>query len=113
MNAPYMRTKFQQFTSDLPHTSFKKLVVLTLRLLRNLHMMSLAKAVSDSLKYYECKRNALCKCSLIPYFPKKDCVQETVLSFEDNHLKMQIGKFNFLSGTLGCIKHFSFMWDQH
>ena len=28
----------------------------------------------------------------IPYLPKKDCVQETVSAYKDNHLKTQIGK---------------------
>jgi hypothetical protein len=28
----------------------------------------------------------------IPYVPKKDCVQETVSVFKDNHLKTQIGE---------------------
>ncbi len=30
--------------------------------------------------------------SPIPYVPKKDCVQETVSAYKDNHLKTQIGK---------------------
>ncbi len=64
----------------------------TLRLLHNLHTMSLAKAPPDSPKDCECKKNDLPKCPPILYFPKKDCVQETVSDFKDNHLKMQIGK---------------------
>jgi hypothetical protein len=100
--------------SDVSHSSFKKLVVSTPRLLRNLHTMSLAKAVPNSLNDCECKKITLCKCPLILYIPKKDCVQEMVLSVKDNHLKMQIDKgmeLEFLSGTLGCVKHFSFTWD--
>jgi hypothetical protein len=64
----------------------------TPRLLRNLHTTSLAKALPDGLKDGEWKKNALHECPLIPYVPKKDCVQETVFFFKDNYLKMQIGK---------------------
>ncbi len=81
-DAPYTTNKFQWFTSDPPSSSFKKLVVPTLRLLRNLHMMSLAKAVPDSLKNCKCKKIALQKCPLIPDVPKKDCVQEMVFIFQ-------------------------------
>jgi hypothetical protein len=54
--------------------------------------MSLAKAVPDGVKDSECKKIALRECPPIPYVPKKDCVQETVSSFKDRHLKTQIGK---------------------
>ncbi len=83
-NAP-TRNKFQRFTNDPPCSSFKKLVVSTPRLLRDLHTMSLAKAVSDGLKDCECKKIAICKYPPIPYVPKKDCAQDLVLSFKDNH----------------------------
>ncbi len=91
MDAP-TRTKFQLFTSDPPCSYFKKLVVSIPRLLRNLHTMSLAKALPDGLKDDECKKIALHKRPPILNFSKKDCVQEMVLSFKDNHLKIQIGK---------------------
>jgi hypothetical protein len=55
-------------------------------------MMSLAKAVPDGLKDHKCKEIALHKHSPISYAPEKDCVQETVSAFKNNHLKMQIGK---------------------
>ncbi len=54
--------------------------------------MSLAQAVSNIFKDHECKKTALCKCPPIPYVLKKDCIQEMVSAFKDNHLKMQIGK---------------------
>ncbi len=54
--------------------------------------MSLAKAITNNLKDRECKKIALHKCPQIPYVLKKDCVQETVSAFKDNHLKTQIGK---------------------
>ncbi len=91
MDAP-MRSKFQWFMSDPPCSSFKKLVVSAPRLLCNLHTMSLVKAVPNGLKDCKCKKIALRERPLIPYVPKKDCVQETVLSFKDNHPKIQIGE---------------------
>ncbi len=54
--------------------------------------MSLAKAVPNGLKDRECKKTALCECPPIPYVPEKDCVQETVSAYKDNHLKTQIGE---------------------
>ena len=56
----YVRTKFQWFVSDgdAPLSSFKKLIVSTPRLIRNLHMMSLAKAAPDGLKDGKCKKMA-------------------------------------------------------
>jgi hypothetical protein len=64
----------------------------TPRLLRNLHTKSLAIAAPDGLKDRKCKKIASLKCPPIPHVPKKDCVQETVSAFKDNHLKMQTGK---------------------
>jgi hypothetical protein len=78
MDAPYIRTKCQQFTSDTPCSSFKKLIVSTPRLLQNLHTMSLAKAVPDGLKDHKCTKIASCERPPIPYVLQKDCVQEMV-----------------------------------
>ncbi len=91
-DAHYVRTSFQRFVSDPPRSSFKKLIVSTPRLLRNIHVMrmSLAKAVPEGLKDCECKKMALRECPPIPYVPEKDSVQETVSSYKDNHLKMLI-----------------------
>jgi hypothetical protein len=55
-------------------------------------MMSLAKAVPDGLKDFECKKMALHEHPTIPYVLEKDSVQETVSAFQDNHLKMLINK---------------------
>jgi hypothetical protein len=55
-------------------------------------MMSLVKDVPGVLKDCKCKKIALRECPLIPYLPEKDCVQEMVSAFKDNHLKTQIGK---------------------
>ncbi len=73
MDAPYARTKNQWFTSDVPHSrsSFKKLIVSTPRLLRNLHTISLVKAVPDGLKDHKYKKIDFCKCPPIPYIPKE------------------------------------------
>jgi hypothetical protein len=82
----YVRTSFQRCMSDPPRSFFKKPIVLTPRLLRNLHMMSLAKAAPDGLKDCECEKMALREHPPIPYVPEKDSVQETVSSYKDNHL---------------------------
>ena len=91
-DASYARTKYQRFKSDVPCSSFRQLIVSTPQLLHNLHVMSLAKAVPDGLKDCKCKKITLCKCPLIPYVPKEDCVHEMVSALKDNHLKMQINK---------------------
>ncbi len=91
-DVPYARTKFQRLTSNPPLSSFKKLIVSTPRLLHSLFTMSLVKAVPDGLKEHECEKTALRERPPIPYIPKKDCVQETVSAYKDNHLKTQIGE---------------------
>jgi hypothetical protein len=91
MDAP-TRTKFQQFASNSPLSSFKKLIMLTPRLQHNLLTMSLAKAVPDGLKDWECNRITLPERPLIPYVPKKDSVQETVSALKAESLKTQIGE---------------------
>ena len=80
-NAHYEKTSFQRFLSDPPRSFFKKLIVSTPRLLRNLHTMSLAKAAPDGLKDRECEKMVLRERPPIPYVPEKDSVQETVSSF--------------------------------
>jgi hypothetical protein len=52
--------------------------------------MSLAKAVPDGLKDWECEKMALHERPPIPYVPEKDSVQETVSSYKDSHLKTLI-----------------------
>ena len=54
--------------------------------------MSLAKAVPDRLKDIKCEKTALRKRTSIPHVPEKDCVQEAVSAYTDNHFKTQIGK---------------------
>jgi hypothetical protein len=78
----------------VPRSFLKKLIVSTLRLLRNLHTMScLAKSVPNGLKDHKCKNITLQRKwpAFLCVF-KKDCVQEMVSAFKDNHLKMHIGK---------------------
>jgi hypothetical protein len=54
--------------------------------------MSRAKAALDGLKDHEYENIALLD-PPIQYVLKKDCIQEMVLSFKGQHLKMQIGEF--------------------
>jgi hypothetical protein len=89
-DAHYVRISFQWFLSDPPLSSFKKLIVLTPRLLRNLHTMSLAKVAPDCLKDRECEKMTLRERPPSPYVPEKDSVQETVSSFKEAHLKTLI-----------------------
>jgi hypothetical protein len=65
--------------------------------------MSLAKATLEDLKDHECKRTTLCKSPPIPYFPKKNSVQEMVSSLKAESLKTQIGKGTELQVS---IRHF-------
>jgi hypothetical protein len=64
--------------------------VMTPRLLRNLHIMSLGKAAPDGLKDRECEKMVLREGPPIPYVPEKDSVQETVSLFKEAHLKTLI-----------------------
>jgi hypothetical protein len=101
-------TKFQPFTTP-PLSSFKKLIVFTPRLLRNLHTISLAKVVPNNLKDCECERITLWDCPLIPYVSKKDSIQETMSALKnDQSLKTQI-----VEGAELCLSIwlFSCMWD--
>jgi hypothetical protein len=79
--------------SNPPLSSFKKLIVLALRLLGNLHKISLVNAVPYGLKDCECKRITSCKRPLVAYVPKKDIVQEMVSALKnDQSLKTTIGE---------------------
>jgi hypothetical protein len=53
------QTRFQWFVSDPLLSSFKKLIMSTLRLLCDLHRISLAKAAPEGLKDRECKKVTL------------------------------------------------------
>jgi hypothetical protein len=92
------QTKFQWFASDPPLYSFKKLIVSTLRLLRNLHTLSLAKAVPKGQKDLKCKKITLCDCPTISYVPEKGCVQEMVSSIRTSisrHKLVKVRNFEF------------------
>ncbi len=67
---PFSRTRFQRFLSGPPLSSFKKLIVLTPRLVQGLRTMSLAKAVPEGIKDRECKRFAPQERPLVPYVPE-------------------------------------------
>jgi hypothetical protein len=86
------RTQFQQFLSNPPLSSFKKLILSTSSLHQGLHTMSLAKLVPDGLKNQDCKRLRLCEPPPVPYVPKKDKVQEAVSTMKGLQLKIPISK---------------------
>ncbi len=88
----FSRTRFQRFLSDPPHSFYKKLIILTPRLVQALRTMSIAKAVPEGIKDRECKRFALRERPPVPYVREKDPVQETVsLLKSDQSLKNKIG----------------------
>ena len=116
MHAHHERTKYERFTSDLLRSSFKKLIVSTPRLLRNLHTMSLAKAVPDGLKDCKCMKMALREYPPIPNVPENDSVQETVSPSRTKisrpcSAKVWVCNHKFLSGILELARLSSFMWD--
>jgi hypothetical protein len=86
------KTRLQCFLATPPLSSFKKLVILTPRLVQGQRMMLLANAVPKGIKDRECKRFALQECPLLPYVPEKDPIQKTVsLLKSDQSLKTTIG----------------------
>jgi hypothetical protein len=89
----FSRTRFQHFLSDPPCSSFKKLIILTPRLVQSLRTMSRAKAVPKGIRDKECKRSTLWERPPVPYVPEKDPVQETVPALKsDQSLRTTIGK---------------------
>jgi hypothetical protein len=69
------------------------MILLTPRLVHNLHTMSLAKAVPEGIRDHECKRIILRECSPVSYVPNKDPIQETVSALKnDQSLKTTIGR---------------------
>jgi hypothetical protein len=93
------RTNFQRFLNQAPHSSFKKLIVSSPSLLRDLHTMSLSKSVPEGLKPQECERTKLCELPPVPYVPTKDEVQEEVAKLRNLEIKTTIEKdttLNFL-----------------
>jgi hypothetical protein len=79
--------------SNPPCSSFKKLILLTLRLLQGLRTMSLAKAVPNNIKDKKCKRFALQKRPPSPYVPEKDPIYKTVSALKcDQSLKTTTGE---------------------
>ncbi len=69
------------------------MIVLTPRLLHNLHTMSLVKTVPEGIKDSECKRINLRKPPTVPYVPENGIVQEAVSNLKnDQNLKTLIGE---------------------
>ncbi len=88
----FLKNKVPTLLSNPPLSSFKKLIVLTPRLVQGLRTMSLAKVVPKGINDKECKRFALQERPPVPYAPEKDPVQETVLLLKsDQSLKTTIG----------------------
>ncbi len=78
--------------SEPPRSSFKKLIILTPRLVQALRTISIAKAVPEGIKDRECKRFALQESPPVPYVPEKDPIQESVSLLKgDQSLKTTIG----------------------
>jgi hypothetical protein len=73
---PFLKNKVPMLLKQTPRSSFKKLIILTPRLLQGLSTMSLAKAVPKGIRDKECKRFALRESSPVPYVLEKDPVQE-------------------------------------
>ncbi len=114
MDAHYIRTKFQWFVSNPPCSSFKKLIVLTPRLLRSLHTMSLAKKAPGGLKDHECKKMALREHPPIPYVLEKTAYKRRFLPTRistSRRWSKKVRSYEFLSGTLARARLFSFTWD--
>jgi hypothetical protein len=87
----FSRTRLQRFLSYPPRSSYKKLIILTPRLVQALHTVLIAKAVPKGIKEHECERFALQECPLVPYVPEEDPIQETVsLLKSDQSLKTTI-----------------------
>jgi hypothetical protein len=86
------RTKLQRFLNQVPHLSFKKLIISTPLLLQGLHMMNLLKSVPEGLKPQECKHTKLREPPPVPYVPTKDEVQEEVARLRNLEIKTTIEK---------------------
>jgi hypothetical protein len=90
---PFLRNKVSSLPEHPQHSSFKKLIISTPRLIQGLRMMSLANAVPKCIRDKECKRFTLQKCPPAPYVPKKDLVQETLSTPKsDQSLKTTMGE---------------------
>jgi hypothetical protein len=86
------RTRLQHFLATPPRSSYKKLIILTPRLVHALRTMLIAKAVPKGIKDRECERFALQECPPVPYVPEKYPVQEMVSFLKsDQSLQMTIG----------------------
>jgi hypothetical protein len=104
------RTNCQRFLNQVPHLSFKKLIVSTPSLLRDLHTMSLLKSVPEGLKPRECERTKLHEPLPVPCIPTKNEIQVEVARLRNLKIKPTIKKdttLNFRCGTrMGCGKPF-------
>jgi hypothetical protein len=89
--SPFLKNKAPALFEQTPTSTYKKLIILTLRLVQALCMMSIAKAVTKGIKDCECKRFALQECPPVPYVSEKDPIQVLVsLLKSDQSLKTTI-----------------------
>jgi hypothetical protein len=88
----FLKDKVPMLHKQPPTFFLKKLIILTPRLVQDLHTMSLMKAVPKGIRDKECKRFALQEHPPVPYVPKKDPIQETVSALKsDQSLKQPLG----------------------
>ncbi len=67
-------------------------IVMSPKLLRGLHSMSMLKTVPDGLKARECKRIKLREPPPVPYVPVKDEVQDEVARMRSMEIKTTLEK---------------------
>jgi hypothetical protein len=73
-------------------SKFKELIVTSLKLLRDLHSMSMLKTVPEGLKAREGKRSKLREPPPVPYVPVKDEVQDEVARMRSMEIKTKLEK---------------------
>jgi hypothetical protein len=76
--------------TQAPLSKFKELIILSPKLLRGLHSMSMLKTIPDGLKAREYERIKLCKPPPVPYVPVKDEVQDEVARMRSIEVKTTI-----------------------
>jgi hypothetical protein len=84
--------KFLQFVTQVPRSKFKELIVMSPKLLRGLHSMSILKMVPDGLKAKECEQIKLRKPPPVSYVPMKDEVQDEVARMRSMEIKTTFEK---------------------
>jgi hypothetical protein len=103
-----MRKKiFPRFMTQALLSKFKKLIVMSSKLLRGLHNMSMLKTVPDGLKAREYTQIKLCELPPVPYVPVKDEVQDEVARMQSLEIKTMIEKNTTLNFSVWQEKKFA------